>query len=85
MPTIIRTATFIPGDERSRIVAELACPSCGYVDDEPAYRPTRDNRLRIFCDGCGAFITFTLSAEQAEALGAWRPSRTPRSHVEMPA
>jgi hypothetical protein len=86
MSTLARTATFTAGDDRSHIAQELACPSCGYVDAAPAYRPTRDNRLHVFCDGCGAFITFTLSAEQAEALRDLTPlGRTLRSHSGMPA
>jgi len=78
MPTLTRTPSFTAGDDRSHIAAELACPSCGHVDAVPDYRPTRDNRLHVFCEGCGAFITFSLSPEQARALGALR-REAPRS------
>ncbi len=82
MLTITRTARFTPGADRAHIAEELACPSCGFADDAVTYRPTRENRLRVFCDGCGAFVVFTLSAEQAEAV---RALSSPRTHAGMSA
>jgi hypothetical protein len=64
---ISHTAQFDPTDAPARILAELACPACGY-QDRHAHHVITDNKIRIFCDCCGAFITIALSAEQADAI-----------------
>ncbi len=55
-----------PGDALPRILAE--CPACGYTFAADERRPTTDNTMRVFCDGCGAFMTISLSDEQTRAL-----------------
>jgi len=68
MSHVSRTATFNPGDAPGRILEDLACPACGHDDPGHAQRPIGDNKMRIFCDCCGAFITIALSDEQAQAI-----------------
>jgi hypothetical protein len=73
MTVIKRTATFGPSDTAERILAEIACPACGYRDAPDASRLTPGNRVRFFCDGCGAFVTILLSNAQAEIVRRWMP------------
>lgn len=68
MPAMTRAATFRPTDTLSQILDDLACPGCGYRDPGNAYAHITDNKLRVFCDGCGAFITITLSTEQVAVI-----------------
>lgn len=75
MTAISHTANFSTADALPRILADLACPACGYPYPPDEQRPMTDNRLRIFCDGCGAFITISLSDEQAQTL--YQRSSTP--------
>lgn len=70
MTVITRIATFGGADTAERILAELACPACGFRDAADTYRLTPGNRVRFFCDGCGAFVTILLSDAQAETLRA---------------
>lgn len=71
MTVITRTPTFGPGDSAERILAEIACPACGYRDPAETYRVSPGNRVRFFCDGCGAFVTILLSDAQAEIVRGW--------------
>ena len=68
MTVITRAAAFGPADKAERILAEVACPACGYRDPSDAYRVRPGNRVRFFCDGCGAFVTILLSDTQAEIV-----------------
>jgi transcription elongation factor Elf1 len=65
---VFHTATFDPQDTPARIREELVCPACGHDDLGKAHLQMSDDTLRIFCGGCGAFITITLSEEQAQAI-----------------
>jgi hypothetical protein len=71
MTVITRNAAFGPTETIERILADIACPACGYQDPADAYRLTPGNRVRFFCDGCGAFVTILLSDAQAEVLRRW--------------
>jgi transcription elongation factor Elf1 len=71
LPHISRTAKFGPGDTAARILADLACPVCGHQDLGNAHHRVASNKLRIFCEGCGAFITVTMSDEQASTIHSW--------------
>ncbi len=73
MTVITRTATFGPADTAERILAEIACPACGYRDQSDMYRISPANRVRFFCDSCGAFVTIVLSDAQAEIVRDWDP------------
>jgi hypothetical protein len=65
---ISRHARFRASDPPALILEDLACPVCGFRDPgEPHLRIT-DNTIRIFCDGCGAFITILLDDEQGRAI-----------------
>jgi transcription elongation factor Elf1 len=68
MSRVFHIATFSPGDSPARIREELACPACGHQDPGEAHPQMSDNTLRIFCSGCGAFVTITMTEEQAEAI-----------------
>ncbi|MGN6871028.1 MAG: hypothetical protein ACTHMY_21760 [Solirubrobacteraceae bacterium] len=68
---ITRVAAFGPTDTDERILAEIACPSCGYRDPSDTFRVRPGNRVRFFCDGCGAFVTILLSDAQAEIVRRW--------------
>jgi hypothetical protein len=69
MSQIFHTATFKADDSPARIREELVCPACGHGDPGDTHlRMTDDNSLRIFCTGCGAFITVLLNDEQAQAV-----------------
>ena len=68
MSRVFHTATFAPQDSPARIREELVCPACGHEDLGEAHLRITDNTLRIFCGGCGAFVTITLSDEQAQAI-----------------
>ena len=72
MAVITRSASFGPTDTDERILAEIACPACGYRDPADTYRVTPGNRVRFFCDGCGAFVTILLSDAQAEVVRRWQ-------------
>ena len=74
MTVITRNAAFGPADAAERFLAELACPACGYRDPDDTYRMTPGQRIRFFCDGCGAFVTIVLSDAQAEAVRHWTPA-----------
>ena len=68
MSRVFHVATFSPGDSPARIREDLMCPACGHHDPGEAHLRISDNTLRIFCNGCGAFVTITLSVEQTEAI-----------------
>jgi hypothetical protein len=68
MTHVLHTAHFGATDPPERILMELACPACGLRDPGTAHKRIRDNRVRIFCDGCGAFVTIVLDDEQARAV-----------------
>ena len=68
MTNVSRAATFAPGDTLPVILADLACPACGRLDPEALHGHITRNRIRMFCDCCGAFVTTTLSDDQATAL-----------------
>jgi hypothetical protein len=65
---ISHNATFSPDDPLPTILADLACPECGNPDPGDAHGRITDNRVRFFCDCCGAFITVVLTDEQARAM-----------------
>lgn len=67
MPQIVSIANFDPADPPSQIREALACPLCGHEEPDVAGRISR-TEVRIFCDGCGAFLSFSLSDEQAVAV-----------------
>ena len=71
MAAISHTAKFSPGDTRVQIVSELACAACGDVDPRDAAERIVDNKLRIFCERCGAFTTISLTDEQVRAIRRW--------------
>ena len=68
MSRVSHVATFSPEDSPARIREEFACPACGHQDPGDAHLQMSDNTLRIFCSACGAFVTITMSEEQAEAI-----------------
>jgi hypothetical protein len=53
------------------MLQDLACPACGHADPGEAHTWMSDNKIRIFCEGCGAFVTISVSDEQARALHRW--------------
>jgi transcription elongation factor Elf1 len=65
---LTRNATFNPSDPPQEILRDLACPVCGHEDLSAARNSITANKLRTFCDSCGAFITVTLTEEQIGAL-----------------
>ena len=71
MTVITRVAEFGPADAVDRIREDIACPACGYRDPAESYRWTLGNKVRFFCDGCGAFVTILLSDAQAEVVRGW--------------
>lgn len=73
MTVITRSAGFDPTDTAERILAAISCPACGYRDPSDIYRVTLANRVRFFCDGCGAFVTLLLSDAQADVVRHWPP------------
>jgi hypothetical protein len=85
LPDLVHTASFSPADDPVRILADLACPACGHHEPGPAYDRVVENKIRVFCDCCGAFVTITVSDEQAHAIRRWSarpaafdgPSRRP--------
>ena len=70
MTRISRHATFSPSDPLPVILDDLACPACGRRETGGIEHWVIDTQLRTFCEGCGAFVTTALSAEQVEALRA---------------
>jgi hypothetical protein len=68
MPEIASTAHFSPADPLPRMLEDLACPSCGHQDPGCVRSQMRDYKLRIFCECCGAFVSISLTSEQADAL-----------------
>jgi transcription elongation factor Elf1 len=68
MSRVFHVATFSPQDSPARIREELACPACGHEDLGDAHLRISDNTIRIFCGTCGAFVTITMSDEQALAI-----------------
>ena len=71
MSYVSHTATFSPTDPLSRMLEDLDCPVCGHHDPGGAHRWITDNKVRIFCDCCGSFITISMSDEQARAIHQW--------------
>ena len=74
MPQISYTATFGPDDSLDRILEDLACPICRHKDPGAAHHWISENQMRIFCEGCGAFVTVFVSREQATAIHRWSQS-----------
>jgi transcription elongation factor Elf1 len=68
MSRVFHIASFSPEDSPARIREELVCPACGHDDLGQAHLRMNDDTLRIFCSGCGAFITIALTDEQAQAI-----------------
>ena len=68
MAHIIRSATFDPADPPPRILEDLACPACGHQDPGLPHGRILDNRVRMFCEACGTFVTFEVTEEQARAV-----------------
>ena len=68
MTGICHTAKFSATDALPRILEDLVCPACGHQDPGDAHSSITDNRIRIFCDCCGAFVTILLSDKQALVL-----------------
>jgi hypothetical protein len=65
---VSHAATFGPTDELPRILDDLACPCCRRRYTGEAHTRITDNKLRMFCDGCGAFATIELTDEQVGAI-----------------
>ncbi len=74
MSYVSHTATFSPTDPLARMLQDLDCPICGHHDPGDAHRWITDNKVRIFCDCCGAFITISMTDEQARAIHQWSAS-----------
>ena len=74
MPQVSYTATFGPDDSLDRIREDLACPVCRHEDPAAAHHWISENQMRIFCEGCGAFVTVLVSREQASAIHRWSQS-----------
>jgi len=74
LPQISYTATFNPDDSLDRILDDLACPICRHKDPGAPHRWISENQMRIFCEGCGAFVTVLVSREQATAIHRWSQS-----------
>jgi hypothetical protein len=68
LPERTHTATFRATDGPSRMLADLACPACGHVEARELPDRIAMNRMRIFCDCCGAFVTILLTDEQVQAI-----------------
>ncbi len=68
MSHVSHTATFSPTDPVARMLEDLNCPVCGHHDPGDAHRWITDNKVRIFCDCCGSFITVSMNDEQARAI-----------------
>jgi predicted RNA-binding Zn-ribbon protein involved in translation (DUF1610 family) len=66
MIVITRNAQLPPADETGRILEDITCPACGWRDPAAEYRLTPGNKVRFFCDGCGAFVTILFSDARAE-------------------
>jgi hypothetical protein len=64
-PHLSHTATFGDDDSRNAIVADLSCPSCGHDELDHGSRPVDDGTMHVFCDHCTAWITVTLTPQQA--------------------
>jgi hypothetical protein len=50
------------------MLADLACPACGHVEARELPDRIAMNRMRIFCDCCGACVTILLTDEQVEVI-----------------
>jgi transcription elongation factor Elf1 len=74
VPQVSYTATFRPEDSLDRIRQDLACPACGHEDPAATHHWISENQMRIFCEGCGAFVTVLVSREQATAIHRWSQS-----------
>jgi hypothetical protein len=77
-------ATFSSTDPLTLILEDLACPACGHQDSADAYKRVAENKVRVFCDNCGAFVTILLSDEQAAAIRLRLSVLTPISHLPEP-
>lgn len=71
MAQLMHTAEFDAAGGPEGMLAELACPACGYRDAAEAHRVRPGNRVRFFCDCCGAFVTIELSDAQASVVREW--------------
>jgi transcription elongation factor Elf1 len=74
LPQISYTATFKPDDSLDRILEDLACPVCRHKDPGATHHWISESQMRIFCEGCGAFVTVRVSREQATAIHRWSQS-----------
>jgi hypothetical protein len=83
MTQISRTARFAPNDTLPVILADLACPACGRQDPRSVNGLIAGNRIRLFCDACGAFVTIALDDEQAQTIARWAAAE-PRRHQAAP-
>ena len=79
MAELTHTAQFNPAGGVTEILEGIACPGCGYREPADSYRVSPGNRVRFFCDGCGAFVTIVLSDRQADAVRDWSFVRADRA------
>ena len=77
MSNVSHTATFSPTDPAARMLEDLKCPVCGHHDPGDAHRWIADNKVRIFCDCCGSFITVSMNDEQARAIHQFSAAALP--------
>jgi hypothetical protein len=68
VPELCHIAKFRPLDPPRAVLEDLVCPACGHEDSADAHRRISDNKMRLFCDCCGAFITIVLTDEQVLAI-----------------
>lgn len=80
MTVITRNAQFGPADAADRILDDISCPACGYRDPAETYRLTLGNKVRFFCDGCGAFVTILLTDAQAAVIRTWSSASAGRTY-----
>ena len=71
-PTFLTPPSSPPADSLEQMLEGLACPLCGRHDPGTCDRQVVEGKLRILCDGCGGFVTFVLTDEQARAIAAHR-------------
>jgi len=68
MRELSHTATFSASDGTPGILHDLGCPACGHEDPMLMKRSIVDNKVHMFCDSCGAFVTILLNDEQSDTI-----------------
>ena len=67
MPRTPQPPSLRSADTIAQVLESFTCPACGHPGAGATCPRSGQDRIRIFCDCCGAFVTIELSHEAGPA------------------